>query len=61
MSKVNIDVSDFLINNNSKRLFDAILQYLTESLRLKSEDESLYCFEDACYGIVCYEGENYLI
>ncbi len=30
MSKVNIDVSDFLINNNSKRLFDAILQYLTE-------------------------------
>lgn len=36
-------------------------QYLTESLRLKSEDESLYCFENACYGIVCYEGENYLI
>ena len=61
MSKVNIDVSDFLINNNSKRLFDAILQYLTESLRLKSEDESQYCFEKACYGIVCYEGENYLI
>ena len=56
MSKVNIDVSDFLINNNSKRLFDAILQYLTESLRLKSEDESLYCFENACHVIVCYEG-----
>ena len=48
MSKVNIDVSDFLINNNSKRLFDAILQYLTESLRLKSDKESVYGLEIAC-------------
>ena len=56
--KVKIDVSDSPIGDNPKRLFDAIPQYLTETLGLKREGENLYRSEDACYDIVYYEGED---
>ncbi len=46
------------IGDNPKKLFDAIPQYLTETLGLKREDETLYRSEDACYDIVYYEGED---
>lgn len=56
--KVKIDVNLSPISNNPKRLFDAIPQYLTETLGLKKENESLYRSENASYDIVYYEGEN---
>lgn len=56
--KVEINASASPIGDNPQRLFDAIPQYLTETLGLKREDENLYRSEDACYDIVYYEGEN---
>lgn len=56
--KVKINVSASPIGDNPKKLFDAIPQYLTETLGLKREDETLYRSEDACYDIVYYEGED---
>jgi hypothetical protein len=56
--KVKIDASASPIGDNPKKLFDAIPQYLTETLGLKREDETLYRSEDACYDIVYYEGED---
>ena len=52
--KVKINVSASPIGDNPKKLFDAIPQYLTETLGLKREDETLYRSEDACYDIVYY-------
>lgn len=42
--KVKIDVSDSPIGDNPKRLFDAIPQYLTETLGLKREGEKPLSF-----------------
>ena len=56
--KVEINASASPIGDNPQRLFDAIPQYLTETLGLKREDETLYRSEDACYDIVYYEGED---
>ena len=58
MIKVEINASASPIGDNPQRLFDAIPQYLTETLGLKREDETLYRSEDACYDIVYYEGED---
>ena len=44
--------------DNPQKLFDAIPQYLTETLGLKREDENLYRSKDACYDIVYCKGEN---
>ena len=56
--KVEINANASPIGDNPQKLFDAIPQYLTETLGLKREDENLYRSKDACYDIVYCKGEN---